>query len=80
MGEVDQILAKARFFAGVRTDMELSKLLQISYKTLEGWKTRGRIPKSRIAQIALTLGIRPDALLVSDDKDREMTVREELIG
>lgn len=78
MSEVSEILTRARFFAGVRTDMELSKLLQISYKTLKGWKTRGRIPKSRIAQIALTLGIRPDALLVSDDKEREMTVRDEL--
>lgn len=71
MGEVDQILAKARFFAGVKTDTELSELLQIPYKTLVGWKTRGHIPERRIAQMALALGIRQDAL-VSGNKERKM--------
>lgn len=71
MGEVDQILVRARFFAGVKTDTELGELLQIPYKTLDGWKTRGHIPEKRIAQIALTLGIRRD-VLVSDNKEREM--------
>ena len=78
MSEVDQILAKACFFASVKTDTELSEFLRIPYKVLTGWKTRGHIPEKRITQIALALGIRPDALLVSGDKDREMTVREEL--
>ena len=71
MGEVDQILAKARFFAGVKTDTELSELLQIPYKTLDGWKTRGHVPERRIAQMALALGIRQDAL-VSGNKERDM--------
>lgn len=71
MSEVDQILAKARFFAGAKTDTELSEFLRIPYKTLTGWKTRGHIPEKRIAQIALALGIRRD-VLVSDNKEREM--------
>lgn len=71
MGEVDQILTKVRFFAGVKSDIELSELLQIPYKTLVGWKTRGHIPEKRIAQMALALGIRQDAL-VSGNKEREM--------
>lgn len=71
MSEVDQILTKARFFAGAKTDIELSKILGVPYKTLDGWKTRGHIPEKRIAQIALALGIRQDAL-VSGNKEREM--------
>lgn len=71
MSEVDQILAKACFFASVKTDTELSEFLRIPYKTLTGWKTRGHIPEKRITQIALALGIRRD-VLVSDNKEREM--------
>lgn len=71
MSEVDQILARVRFFAGAKTDIELSEILGVPYKTLDGWKTRGAIPEKRIAQIALALGIRRDAL-VSDNKEREM--------
>lgn len=71
MSEVDQILARVRFFAGAKTDIELSKILGVPYKTLDGWKTRGHIPEKRIAQIALALGVRRDAL-VSDNKEREM--------
>lgn len=71
MSEVDQILARVRFFAGAKTDIELSKILGVPYKTLDGWKTRGAIPERRIAQMALALGIRRD-VLVSDNKEREM--------
>lgn len=71
MSEVDQILARVRFFAGAKTDIELSKILGVPYKTLDGWKTRGAIPERRIAQMALALGIRQDAL-VSGNKEKEM--------
>ena len=71
MSEVDQILARVRFFAGAKTDIELSKILGVPYKTLDGWKTRGAIPERRIAQMALALGVRRD-VLVSDNKEREM--------
>ncbi|WP_297921112.1 helix-turn-helix domain-containing protein [uncultured Campylobacter sp.] len=63
MSEVSEILTRARFFAGVKTDAELSTLLKIPYGTLIGWKTRKNIPESRIAQMALILGIRRDTLI-----------------
>lgn len=71
MNKVSEILTRARFFAGVKTDAELSALLKIPYGTLIGWKTRKSIPESRIAQMALALGIRQDAL-VSGNKEKEM--------
>lgn len=52
MGEVEEILSRLRYHFGAKTDMELSEILKIPYKTLTGWKTRRSIPTSRLQDIS----------------------------
>lgn len=52
MDEVEEILSRLRYHFGAKTDMELSEILKIPYKTLTGWKTRRSIPMSRLQDIS----------------------------
>lgn len=63
MSQVDEILARLRFCLGAKNDTELAEILEIPYKTLDGWKTRGAIPESRIQNIVNLGNISRDWLL-----------------
>ena len=63
MSQVDEILARLRFFLRAKSDKELAGILNVPYKTLDGWKTRGAIPESRIHNIVNHNNINRDWLL-----------------
>jgi bacteriophage CI repressor helix-turn-helix domain len=62
MSQVDEILARVRFSLGVKNDTGLAEILEIPYKTLDGWKTRGAIPRTRLLEIATKLNVTPEYL------------------
>lgn len=62
MSQVDEILARVRFSLGVKNDTGLAEILEIPYKTLDGWKTRGAIPRARLLEISAKLNVTPEYL------------------
>ncbi|WP_149724828.1 helix-turn-helix domain-containing protein [Campylobacter concisus] len=62
MSQVDEILARVRFSLGVKNDTGLAEILEIPYKTLDGWKTRGAIPRARLLEISAKLNVSPQYL------------------
>lgn len=68
MKESSEILAKIRFFAGVKTDKELSEKFDINYGTLDSWKNRNKIPAKRLLEFSKKLGVSMDILVSGDIK------------
>nr|WP_314470171.1 helix-turn-helix domain-containing protein [uncultured Campylobacter sp.] len=59
----DEIIGRLRFCLGAKNDTELAEILEIPYKTLATWKTRGVVPMSRIQNIVNEKNISLDWLL-----------------
>ena len=51
MEKVEDVLFRLRWLYEVKTDKELAKALNISYKTLDGWKFRKSLPEKRIKDL-----------------------------
>ncbi|ALV24946.1 putative protein, putative phage repressor [Campylobacter iguaniorum] len=52
MKTIDEIFGRLKYHFGVKTDKELAEVLGLPYKTLDSWKFRNRMPKSRIIDIS----------------------------
>jgi len=67
MKKITPILNRLRKFLNVRTDKELTKILNISYSTLDTWKNRDKIPEKRLTEIAHKYNLSLDWLLTGKD-------------
>lgn len=62
MEKLEAVLARVRAVLGVKTDKQMSEILDIPYGTLDMWKVRKKIPKGRFLEIAAKLNVTPEYL------------------
>lgn len=62
MENLEAVLARIRAVLGVKTDKQMSEILDIPYGTLDMWKVRKKIPKGRFLEIAAKLNVTPEYL------------------
>ena len=63
MENLEAGLARIKGVLGVKTDKQMCEALDIPYGTLDTWKRRNNIPKSKILDIAQKIGVNMDTLV-----------------
>ncbi|WP_033915803.1 helix-turn-helix domain-containing protein [Campylobacter sputorum] len=63
MSNYDEYTAILKSLTNAKTSKELAQILEIPYRTLTTWQTRGDIPKTRLLEFANKLGVSMDTLL-----------------
>lgn len=63
MEQIHDILLRIKSAIGARTDKEMCEILEIPYGTLDNWKTRKKIPKARLFEIAQAINLPVEFLL-----------------
>ncbi|CAD7289560.1 hypothetical protein LMG7974_01637 [Campylobacter majalis] len=63
MNTFDEYIAILKNATGAKTIKELAKILDINYRTLTTWQTRGEIPAKKKIEIFTKLGIRMDKMI-----------------
>ncbi|QCD52492.1 helix-turn-helix domain-containing protein [Campylobacter sp. RM16192] len=62
MESLEAIFARIRAVLGIKTDKQMSEILDIPYATIGTWKDRKKIPKGKLFEIANRLEVTPEYL------------------